>query len=360
MSATINPYSPCKVLCHHRTWQDVKRWCDEMEQGIEQAWLPTPITISFDPANKCNCHCIDCNADFVLQKSAQCMMSREYLRELAEFLSDWGVRGACGGGGGESTLNPHLGFFVEELKNYDIGVGIVSNGIALHHHPELELLDWLGVSVDSATPETWALTHGADKKNFNKILCNMMALINKGVHTTYKYLVRPQNTCEVYDAVKMADNIGCKYFHIRPMSLPWFGKPTNPLFTSAEVKLVQTQLEHAKQDFPAVDVIGVFSKVNAENWKVEHPFKKCHAIFATCVFQANKMVGTCCDNRGNPHFEVGPFEHPRDFAAFWGSRKHYDMMCTHCVDSCPRCTFNYWNAMYEQVIESDGFMLDFI
>jgi MoaA/NifB/PqqE/SkfB family radical SAM enzyme len=333
----------------------------DVDDGDEAAWLPPPITVSVDPSNICNCKCIGCNADFVLAKDKRCKLSGEYLTELAEFLSNWGVQGVCIGGGGESLCNEHTGIFVEDLRNYDVGVGLITNGLLIKQYPELKNLDWLGVSVDAATEETWARVHGKKVVNgaLRRILDNMEWLINEGVHVTYKYLVRPESTEEVYDAVGLASSIGCKHFHLRPVTPTWFEKDAPYTFTATQVERVRTQIQQAKTAFPSVEIIGVFDKVGPQ-WQIVHPFTKCHAVFITCIFMADGKVSFCCDNRGNPDFEIGPFNDPREILKFWGSKEHRDLMCEKCVDSCPRCTFSVFNQYFEKCVCDDGFMLDFI
>lgn len=355
----FHPYNPNKVFCHHKTWRDVAQWVRDVQEDPKEAWLPAPITVSIDPANVCNCKCLYCNADFVLNKHKGAMLSPKYLDELADFLFDWRVKGACLGGGGEALCNPHTGAFIEKLYNYDIGVGIVSNGILIDQHSQLKYLDWIGVSVDAATPDTWGLVHGAKPSLFFKVMDNMRMLMENGVHITYKYLVRPESVHEVYDAITKSYQIGVRNFHIRPGANPWFEDVKKEFFTDDDVKSVKGQLAAAKKDFPKMNIVGVFDKVGS-HWQVEHPFKTCHAVLATCVFQANKKIGFCCDNRGNPKLEIGPHDNPRDLMKFWGSKAHYDLICSTCVDSCSRCTFAIFNAYFEQAVLEDGFFLDFI
>jgi len=355
----VNPYNPIKVLAHHKTWRDVSQWLQDIQNDFEHAWLPPPITVSVDPSNLCNCKCLYCNAEFVLNKHRGEMLSYEYLMALASFFSNWEIRGVCLGGGGEALCNPHTGKFIEELHNYDIGVGIVSNGILIDKHPELEYLDWIGVSVDAATMKTWGLVHGAKPDLFLRVMHNMEKLVKKGVHVTYKYLVRPEAVHEVYDAIIVARGMGITNFHIRPGANPWFEDVHKEFFTDEDVKSVHEQLALAKENFPEMNIIGVFNKVGS-HWQVEHPFNTCHAVLATCVFQANKKIGFCCDNRGNPDLEIGPYDDPEKVLEFWGSKAHYDLVCSTCVGSCSRCTFSVFNQYFEQAVLDDGFMLDFI
>jgi len=356
----LHPYNPAKVFCHHKTWESVARWVSDRCSKDDSAWLPAPITVSVDPANICNCKCLNCNADFILEQDKRCMMSKEYLEKLADFLFDWQVRGVCLGGGGESLCNPYTGKFIHDLKYNDIGIGMVSNGILLDRVPELKELNWLGISMDSGTPEVWGLVHGASPKLFDRVVKGMTDLVSQDVDVTYKYLARPENVQDVYKGVEMAKLIGCRNFHIRPAAPPWFDNEKKNLFKPEQVDSVIEQLEAARKDFPEVNVIGIFNKLGANNWRIVHPFRNCWAIFVTCVFQANGKIGFCCDNRGNDHFEIGPFDDPRKLLDFWGSSKHFKMQCGKCFESCPRCTFKVFNEYFEKCVLDDDFMLSFI
>lgn len=355
----INPYTPYKIIYHYDNWLKLRDWYYAISVGDDSVKLPIPIVVSIDPANVCNCKCLDCNADFILNKNHQCMLSPEYLDELADFLKEWGVKTACLGGGGEALCNPYTGKFIERLKNNGVGVGLVSNGTLLNRVPELVLMDWLGVSVDSGTSKTWGLVHGASQKLFMAVLDNMECLIKNGLNVTYKYLLRPENINEVYLAAKVASDIGCKFLHIRPMSPPWFEKDKRNLFTNDDIISVNEQIETAKIDFKDVQIIGVFNKVNSK-WQIEHPFKTCFAIFATCVFMADNKVVLCCDHRGNKKFEVGPFKNPIEILDFWGSKKHLAMQCNNCFRSCSRCTFKILNCALCDIVDGNELMENFI
>lgn len=359
----INPYSPAKVLVHYERWKTIQGWHNSMVEDptCQHSFLPRPITVSVDLANKCNMKCIDCNADFLLKKEAQTILDKKYLENLTIALQKWQVSGVCLGGGGDSTLNPNLGFFVEELHKKYIKAGMVSNGLLIHKFPELQRLIWLGVSVDAGTSKIWQKVHGMENsKLFELVLHNMQQLIRNGVDVTYKYLLRPENVKDVYNAIGICNSIGCRNFHIRPMASPWFDDPTKQLFKQKDVNKVSRQLERAKKDFPLVNIVGVFNKLGKE-WKVEHPFEKCWAIFASCVFLSNRKVGLCCDLRGCPTVEVGPYDNPQDFIDnFWGSREHFNIQKQIDINKCSRCTFSFFNKMFEEAIINDGFMKDFI
>ena len=351
----ISPYSPDKVLCYYDNWKDVYDWyCGNNDL------LPTPITVSVDLSAKCNMKCQGCNAHKVLQNNKTELDDR-YLLDLARAFGAFGVKGACLGGGGESTLNRHLQYFANILQANNVKVGMVSNGIKLGTDviSNPNAFDWIGVSVDAAFKDTWGRVHGIHPRYFSVVLANMKKLIDEGVHVTYKYLIRPDNVGEIYEAAQWARKMGCNAFHARPMAEPWFDYPSKRVFTDHHVESANMQLNLARMDFPDFPIFGVFSKLSP-TWEVTHPFKKCWAIFATCVFQSNKKVGLCCDLRGCSYAEVGPYDPYDFFSRFWGSEEHRKMQDQIDVEKCSRCTFSALNRLFERGVIEDGFMLEFI
>lgn len=351
----IHPYSPDKVLCYYQRWQRVYKWY------LGEGELPYPITVSVDPSARCNMRCKGCNAYEVLS-SNKTEFDKEYMAKLADTLFEHEVRSVCLGGGGSADMNPHLSHFVDSLHGRRIGIGMVCNGTLLDRVRSIKKFSWIGVSVDASNADTWAEVHQVSPRWFDKVLENMRVAARNGVQITYKYLIRPENVGEIYDAAKVAKSLGVFGFHARPMSEPWFNDTSTRLFTEQQAKWCRGQIQDAKKDFEDENfqVHGVFSKVGGD-FRVVHPFNKCWAIFATCVFQSNKKVGLCCDLRGCPLVEVGPFEDPREFFAdFWGSDEHRKIQDKIDVSKCPRCTFGALNRLFEEAIIQDQFMIDFI
>ncbi len=359
MENLIHPYNPNKILLHYERWKQVYQWYEKMEKyGGSQIPLPSPITVSIDPSSRCQMRCFGCNSWKILEKE-KTELDLKYLNELAGVLIGWGTKGVCCGGGGESSLNPLLNTFAEILYENDIGVGIVTNGLLLKKLVG-RYFKWIGVSVDAGNPEVWAKVHGiTNQKLFDTVLEGIEYQVNNGVQVTYKYLVRPDNVNNVLQGMYQANRLKCFAFHLRPMANPWFGDPSKQLFTQQDIETVQGALECGRANFPNLKIFGVFNKLG-ESWEVVHPFNKCWAIFATCVFQSNKKVGLCCDLRGCPTVEVGPFENPEDFTKFWGSKEHFDIQKKINVKKCSRCTMNILNQVFEKAIIEDGFMENFI
>jgi MoaA/NifB/PqqE/SkfB family radical SAM enzyme len=305
-------------------------------------------------------NCIGCKVSNVLKSKDydKQVMAKDYLLSLPQAWKDWGVEAVCIAGAGESTINPNFGAFLNGCKDIDFPSALICNGLIFL--PEMKYLDWIGISVDAATKGTWAKVHGMKQpKLFYAVIDNLKKLNEAGVHTTYKFLIRPDNIHEIFDAAVKAEEIGCKYFQVRPMANPWFNDPSKPVFTDEQVSEGMFRLESAKKELK-IEVTGTFTKFG-EGWKVEHPFAKCWAIYMYAIFLANKRVLMCADLYGCNKVEVGPFDKPEDFInGFWGSEEHFKMQRDIDVSKCSRCNYKLFNQLMEKGVITDGMMRKFL
>ena len=355
-------YSPDKINFYYDKWLKLAKWYRNCEKGIFiPSDLPAPVTVNLDAAHFCQMNCIGCKVKNILHSKTynRKIMEHQYLLDLVPAWVHWGVESVCIAGAGESTLNPNFGEFLAKCYEYNFPSALICNGLIFI--PEMKYLEWIGLSVDAATPETWALVHGMkDKSKFFVVLNNLQRLTDLGVHTTYKFLIRPENIHEIYDAACKAEEIGCKYFQVRPIANPWFADPAKRVFTDKQVELGMDLLEWAQQTLKNTQINGTFSKFGS-GWKVEHPYEKCWAIFMYAIFLANKRVLLCADRYGHPITEIGPFEHPEEFVKkFWGSKEHFEIQSKICVKDCSRCNYKLFNQLMEIGVLKDGMQRKFL
>lgn len=355
-------YSADKINFYYDKWLKIKKWYEACERGVcVPASLPAPVTVNLDAAHCCQMNCIGCKVSNVLKSKDydKQIMEKDYLLSLPQAWKAWGVEAVCIAGAGESTINPSFGSFLKKCKDIDFPSALICNGLIFM--PEMKYLDWIGLSVDAATQETWAKVHGMKQpKLFNTVIGNLQKLTDIGVHTTYKFLIRPDNIHELYDAAVKAEKIGCRYFQVRPMANPWFADPSKAVFTPEQVALGMSQLERAKKDLTRTEINGTFTKFG-DNWQVCNPYDKCWAIFMYAIFLANRRVLMCADLYGCSTVEVGPFDKPEDFIlGFWGSKEHFEMQKKIDVSKCSRCNYKLFNQLMEKGVMTDGMMRKFL
>jgi len=360
-----NPFNSDKLIAH------VYRW-SKIEKGKP---IPNPILVTIDPTDVCNLKCIWCNSEYI-QKYNSSSMTKETLLKIADFLSEWKVEAVCVAGGGEPLLNQNTSFFIDRCIENGIKVGVVTNGFFIDKHLDsLSKCDWVGVSIDAGTPETYTKLKGVNV--FNKVINNMKLLINykkesnlmkegQGYGVTYKFLLHPFNVEDVYKATKIANEIGCKNMHIRPFGEPWdkLGKIEDK-FTYSDIQEFKEQLTKARiLENKKFRVFGITHKFNGD-FRKKNEFKECHAIFMTGVFMppsgtGNFDYGFCCDRRGDKKLTLYNLKEPNEIKKIWGSKKHWEIFNEIKVNKCPRCTYQPHNIIFEKVIKENNTTYQFI
>ena len=298
-SNSMNPFNSSKVLL----------WKDHLEAIVAGNFLP-PVQVDIDPTNMCNLNCPHCNA-CEARTRVPGYMTKEHLIDIANFCGEWGVKGACVAGGGESLLNDGTGALLLQLQANGIESGVITNGSLL----EIEIVDiiancsrWCGISVDAATPETYNKIKGLpkDAAMFWKVISNIGNLVarkeERGTYldVAFKFLIHPNNVYEIYDAAKLARGLGVKHFHARPCGFDNVkgGKRTQQEF----VVLVDIVNEQFEKMFELEDgyfeVFGVRHKFKADFTRKVN-YSKCWAIPLIVTFAAGGDLELCFDRRGD-------------------------------------------------------------
>jgi MoaA/NifB/PqqE/SkfB family radical SAM enzyme len=361
-----NPFNSAKLLAHVDRWELIK----------EGHSIPAPVLVTIDPTNKCNLNCSWCNAKAV-RKNAQ--ISTAMLERIAEFLGEWGVTAVCLAGGGEPMIHSGFDDLVGTLVDTSIRVGVVTNGTHLDRLTTV-LCDWIGISVDAGHWQSYKANKGCDrysevKRNIRRLVRftdrdHPLAKPGLGNGVFWKFLVHPTNVGEMYSAAKQAKDIGCKGIHFRPAGTPWNQLQHDKIeFKRKHLKTFNNQLAQsvAQLDDDKFSVYGVKHKFT-KDLRAKHAFKKCHAVFMTCVFMPSTDgnpehfdVGLCCDRRGDSSLTIRNLQRPEQLLTFWGSTEHWDMAKK--IDlhkECPRCTYAPHNEIFEAVIERDDMTHVFI
>jgi len=383
-----NPFNSNKLLAHVYRWRLICRGRP----------LPPPVLITVDPTNVCNFDCVWCNAAYI-RKHRQSSLSALALRRLADFLPRWGegnpdfppgVEAICVAGGGEPLLNPHTPEFIDRVTRHGIQVGLVTNGTKLIEAVDaLSQCTWIGVSVDAATTATFNRLKGlpAGSSALSHITENIAILMDyarrhhqrlgyfhPSYGVSYKYLLYDRdNIGEMYQAAKLAKQIGCKNIHFRPAGTPWdkIDTPEEITFSREDIELFQEQIAQVLElDDENFSVYGVTHKFSSQFSRANY-FQQCHAIFMTGVVEPptgpdqnddSFILGLCCDRRGDEKLEL--VSNTVDFADInraWGSKKHWRMQDRIDVaEECPRCTYQPHNEIYEEVILNDSMTYKFV
>lgn len=195
-----------------------------------------PLSINLDLTTACNFHCDHC-IDLGVINSKDKFDHGKLLASLDNMI-EHGLRSVTLIGGGEPTLYPRFIEIVKFLKKRDIQVAIVSNGsrgeklFGAAKYLKSEHKDWLRLSIDAGTDNTWKRIHEPLPNITLAEVCSWapkIHAINPQLQIGFSFLITWDNAKnekgisiiknfdEIADAVKLAHEYGFNYISLKPI-----------------------------------------------------------------------------------------------------------------------------------------------
>jgi len=330
-----------------------KEWYEAIVKG---EFLP-PVEASLDPIHACNLRCQHCNAHRYLRGHDENVqrMTDEHLLNLVDFLGDWGVRAVCFGGGGEPTLHTALDKAIIMAAAKGMKTSIATNGTSIG--PELlsalSLVRWVGVSLDAGNMDTYKKLKGVQK--FGGVLENVRNAVKAAGDTcdfSIKFLISEINQDEIFEACKIAKDIGVRDFHARPADYSHQGMGNlSDKIGNVNIGSVLEQFRDCRtledENFRVFTVVHKFD----ENFAPVKRFKQCYAAPLTIQLCADGNVYFCVDQRHRTNYILGRHDpNPKNILNFWGGKEHQELVfCDTPYDCNTRCTFGVYNEQCEQL-----------
>ena len=357
-------FHPFNSLKH---FSQIYRW-----KEIGKRPAPAPASVSLDPSNVCQLDCIWCNSAYIRETNPK-MIDKKSLLEIAKLLNNFTdhpvynkVEAVCIAGGGEPLINPATQDFINQVSKYGIKPGLITNGVLLNRF-DVSKCEWVGVSVDAGTRETYLKLKGQDKfdtviKNIEKVVKakGLISQPGRAHGVSYKFVMHPDNIKDIYIAAKLAKDLGCRNFHLRPFGVPY--KRYGKLFTNKDITEFRSQLEQARKlEDKNFQVYGITHKFDGR-FRVNNNFDKCFAVTFSATFEPPTTEGfnvsLCCDRRGDPKLTLEDMSIDK-IRKFWGSKEHLKMVDNIDPKKCPRCTRGPHNKVYEQAIIKENIGYEF-
>lgn len=237
--------------------------------------ITKPLVVEFDITSNCNQNCVTCISQRLLNKG-EIPLSR--IKSLLELFSLAGVKATVFTGGGEPLLHSEMPEPLHYAKKLGFESGLITNGTMLYKYADRlpGILSWLRVSMDASEPEKYHLLHykdtaGKKSKIFQRIVNSMENFSKKkgesrlgfsflayiGKHWSGSIY---DNVSQIYSACKLAKNIGCDYFELKPST-----NQNHSLF------LTQNELSSLNAQFKACkklenDAFSVYSSESLQNF----------------------------------------------------------------------------------------------
>ena len=361
---TYSSFNSAKGLTYFEHYKAIMAWMRR-----ETDYLPPPIEVNLDPFAECNNRCYFCVGQRYLRTNRQEVVEMrklplDYMNDLVDFLADWGVRGLCISGGGEPSLHPDIDSVIVRADTQGMDVAFVTNMVRQHEWlaDSLLLCRWVAMSVNAADAKTYLAVMG--RNHFHEVVDNIEHLVKRRqatkskVDLCFKYLLLPENVKGIFEACKLAKNLGVQDFHVRPVD---FERKDIEGHRTLELDRapIEEQFERCHEiETPEFHVYTVTHKFD-DSFHVKHDFEKCQATPICLPILTDGNAYLCVDRKMEAQFKIGPaFPHPEMILEWWGSEGHRQLIESVNISKCSRCT---WSEYQKQIVavEEDKLCLSF-
>ncbi|HNQ35847.1 MAG TPA: radical SAM protein [bacterium] len=224
------------------------------------AWLAGkdiyPIYLEIGPAGSCNHRCIFCALDYLGYRKN--LLETGRLKSFLGEAARKGVKSVMYAGEGEPLLHREIAGIINHTRGLGIDVALTTNGVLFK--PELAReclgsLTWMKVSLDAATPETYARVHGCPPGDWRRVMENLKAAVALRAERKYaatigvQLLLLPENCEEVAELAGQLQAIGADYLVVKPYSQhPKSGHRRPKGFNYARFQKLERELEQFQTD----------------------------------------------------------------------------------------------------------------
>ena len=257
-------------------------------------------------------------------------------------------------GGGESSL--HKAHETIYRKTLEIGLhaALVSNGDSWGPNLATDILprfDWVRVSIDAGTPETYARTRGISPLRWDKVWGHVRSLAESIKKSDSKttlgigFVVAPDSWMEIPECCRLAKQAGAEYVRLSAIFSPEDEKPYLPIYNGIVGLIEATKQKYNGDGFYVADNFG--SRV--EDLKLGNPdYKTCGYMRYTTYIGADHNNYVCCVYSYNNRGLMSSIK-DRSFAEWWRSDERKAFMEKFDARGCERCQFNERNRQLNYV-----------
>jgi len=325
-----------KMNIKNKLYQDFV--IDKIKNENIKEGLNVPLIVELDPTAVCDLACPGCISEDIIATNNS--FSSDRLIEIAIELKESGIKGVILIGGGEPLSHPATKNIIKYFGDNDISVGITTNGTFIDRMID-EIANysfWTRVSMDAATKETFDILRPSKngKSVFEKVLNNIenLAKRKKG-KLGYSFLIRTEadniisNVHEIYEAAKLAKELGCDYFEIKP-SYNYKNGVAHSLVKHSDkrIKEIKNQLKKLEQlvddKFSIIKAITLDDMLDGVIAKQIKEYNFCPvAELRTLITPLGVYV--CPYWRGNNNFKLGDLK-TTSFKEMWNSQHKKNIM----------------------------------
>lgn len=258
----------------------------------------SPITVELHLSNDCTLSCNYCNT---MSQRDKRDMEKKDIFTCIDKLKEMGVQGLIFSGGGEPTLNEHLGIAIKYATGAGLKVGLITNGVIV---PEV-LIDvivshcsWVRVSLDTLLESRYKEVKGGG--NAEAVLWTIKALAKRRDEISSNCTVGVQTvvTDDTIQDIEYTNRLllevkGLDYYQIRPLE----NKDYSPGVFRQMMSRIRSVAKKSR--------IAIVSN----KWQVIKNFRrnydKCYAVPFIGAVGVDGLIYICCHKVEQSDFVYG-------------------------------------------------------
>lgn len=335
----MNLYSNLKAAWH----------LDKIKQ-MREGSIPVPSQVQLVISDLCNQDCNFCayrsSSGFSTEQFAENgnknpnrKIPTEKCFEILDDCKTLGVEAITFTGGGEPTVHPdHIEIF-EHAQGLGFKTGLITNGVKLSLHSVYDNFDWVRISVDAGTKETYNSIR--NHTGFDGVWGSIETLVEsaRGV-IGVGFIVTRDNYKEIYQATLLAKRSGASYIRIGAV----FSKEGAGLYSGINSDIGENIKKAESLSDDSFSVVNLFGDRIDDLDQGRPDYKYCGFQYLTTYIGGDQKVYRCCSTAYTKHGEVGDISKMR-FKDWMESR-----VDNFNAKSCHTCQFNEKNRVINYLV----------
>ncbi|WP_045212449.1 radical SAM protein [Desulfonatronovibrio magnus] len=289
-----------------------------------------PLYMEISPAGACNHRCVFCGLDFMGYKKR--FLDTGLLKERLTELGRLGLKSVMYAGEGEPFLHQDMAEIVQHTRKSGIDVALTTNGTLMSPEISREILEhteWIKISCNAGTAETYSRIHGTRPDHFERVMHNLEQAAQirekQGGRCTLglQIILLPENAQEIEVLARRCRDMGIDYLVVKPYS-------QHPQSKTQEYRKIEySQYEdlnnrlqaHASDSFSVI-----FRKRTMHKWdEQDRAYPSCLALPFWSYMDAEGNIWGCSVFLGDENFCYGNvYDH--SFDEIWTGDRRRKLM----------------------------------
>lgn len=284
-----------------------------------------PIYMEVSPAGTCNHRCIFCGLDFMGYEKRY--LETDVLKARLAELGRLGLKSVMFAGEGEPFLHKDMADIIVHAKLSGIDAAVTTNGTLMSPDISRQILgslEWIKVSCNAGSPETYARIHGTKPGHFERVMRNLEEAVRirevEGATCTLglQIILLPDNAHEIESLAKRCRDMGIDYIVVKPYSQHPQSK--TQLYKGVEYARyddLQDKLKACTSDSFSI----IFRSRTMHKWDdKDHSYPSCLALPFWSYMDAGGNIWGCSVFLGDERFLYGNI-YENSFEEIWNGER---------------------------------------